>query len=241
MSSFVLKLIAAVTMFIDHAGLILFPAAEFMRIIGRLAFPLYAYCIAEGFRYTKDRFRYFMRVAVLGILCQIVYTIVDGEIYLGILISFSIAIIILALIDAFRKANSGKKSPLASLIERFTKKNLSPRADRVISAILCVLAIGAAFVLCVTVEVDYGFFGIMLPVFTNLFTDKHRRLVMFSAALLALCIDLTDTFVLQYWSLLTVPLIALYNGKKGRFSMKYFFYIFYPAHLVLLYAIDMVI
>ena len=49
MTSFVLKLIAAITMLIDHTGLILFPNQMIFRIIGRLAFPIYAYCIAEGF------------------------------------------------------------------------------------------------------------------------------------------------------------------------------------------------
>ena len=62
LSSTVLKLIAAVTMFIDHAGLILFPQYRIFRIIGRLAFPIYAYCIAEGFRYTRNRKKYFLRV-----------------------------------------------------------------------------------------------------------------------------------------------------------------------------------
>ena len=91
------------------------------------------------------------------------------------------------------------------------------------------------------VDVDYGFFGIMLPVFTNFFHDRKKRFVMFSAALLALCIDMTVSFPIQYWSLLTVPIIALYNGNPGKYRLKNFFYIFYPAHLVILYALDFII
>ena len=49
-----LKLIAMVTMLIDHAGKILFPQLSFMRVVGRLAFPLYAYCIAVGCVYTRN-------------------------------------------------------------------------------------------------------------------------------------------------------------------------------------------
>ena len=75
MSSFVLKLIAAVTMFIDHAGLLLFPDLEFMRILGRLAFPIFAFFIGEGCRYTSSKLKYFLRVSILGILCQAVYII----------------------------------------------------------------------------------------------------------------------------------------------------------------------
>ncbi len=88
------------------------------------------------------------------------------------------------------------------------------------------------------VEVDYGFFGIMLPVFTSFFDNKQQKMVMFSAALLAVCIDVTASFSLQYFSLLTIPIIALYNGERGRYRMKYFFYIFYPVHLGVLYLLS---
>ena len=54
MSGFLLKLIAAATMLIDHAGLLLFPGEHWMRIVGRIAYPLFAWCIAEGFRYTRS-------------------------------------------------------------------------------------------------------------------------------------------------------------------------------------------
>jgi len=99
----------------------------------------------------------------------------------------------------------------------------------------------AVFLLTVLVRVDYGFFGILLPVFTNLFRDKKKRLVLFSACLLALCIDLTGTFSIQYFSLFAVLLLALYNGKRGKYRFKYFFYIFYPAHLAFLYGLSMIL
>ena len=50
-----LKLIALVTMTIDHIGMQLFPRVRLLRIIGRLAFPIFAYMIAEGCRYTRNR------------------------------------------------------------------------------------------------------------------------------------------------------------------------------------------
>ena len=61
---------------------------------------------------------------------------------------------------------------------------------------------------------------------------------MFSACLLSLAIAEVG-WPIQYWSLLAVPLLVLYNGKPGRVRMKYFFYIFYPLHLVILYGISM--
>lgn len=240
MSSFILKIIAAVTMFIDHAGLLLFPGQDIFRIIGRLSFPIYAYCIAEGFRYTKNRRNYFLRIFILGLLCQIVYTIVDRELYLGILLTFSFSIIVMFFTECVRVSHQGQQSSLAKWLERFTKNPLSNTADRTISSIAACIMIAAVFILTMYVDVDYGFFGVMLPVFTNLFREKGKRFVMFCACLLALCIDLTSVFPLQYWSLLTIPLIALYNGKPGKYRMKYFFYIFYPAHMVLLYALSMI-
>lgn len=241
MSSFVVKIIAAVTMLIDHAGLILFPEYGIMRIIGRIAFPLYAYCIAEGFRYTKNRLHYFLRIFILGLLCQIVYFVVDGDTLLGILLTFSFSIIVMFFTDGIRAALNGQKSALAKFCEKITHSEISLKTDLVLSIIASFAVIAAVFALTAVVDVDYGFFGIMLPVFTNFFHDKKKRFVLFSSTLLALCIDLTATFSIQYWSLLTIPIVALYNGKPGKYKLKYFFYIFYPAHLVILYALDFLI
>lgn len=241
MTSFVLKLIAAITMLIDHTGLILFPHHMIFRVIGRLAFPIYAYCIAEGFRYTRNRFKYFLRIFLLGLFCQIVYTIVSHDLYIGILLVFSISIIIMTFTDCVKTSMQGKKSALSSFVSRVFRRDITNEQDKVISLVLCCASIMAAFVLCIYVEVDYSFFGIMLPVFTSFFSDRKQRLVMFSACLIALCIDLTDTLMIQYWSLAAIPLIAMYNGERGRHSLKYFFYVFYPLHLAVLYGIQYLI
>ena len=242
MSSFVLKIIAAVTMFIDHAGLLLFPEWDFMRIIGRLAFPIYAFCIAEGFRHTKNRKLYFLRVFLLGLVCQIVYTVVDRQLYLGILIVFSLSILLMACADSFKKSLRGEVSEINRTVTKLLRREnvFSPASDKILSGGILLTFTAALLLLCMTIDVDYGFFGILLPVFTSVFEDRPRRLVMFTATLLALSIDLTaGGFIHQFWCLLAVPLLAVYNGKPGKYRMKYFFYIFYPAHLVFLYALDM--
>ncbi len=217
MTATVLKIIAAVTMFIDHAGLILFPQYRIFRIIGRLAFPIYAYCIAEGFRYTKNRKKYFLRVFVLGLLCQIVYTVVERDIYLGILLTFSMSIGLMALADQF-------------LAER--------REGKIGWGILFFPAVIAVYLLTRYVVVDYGFFGVMLPVFASLFKDKPRRLAMFGAGLLAVSLEqyLLGSMT-QFFSLFALVPLFLYNGKQGKYKLKNFFYIFYPAHMVFLYGI----
>jgi tetratricopeptide (TPR) repeat protein len=87
-------------MLLDHTGMILFPDVLWLRILGRVALPLYALCIAEGFRHTRSRGKYFLRIFILGVLCQIVYDFVSTDVYLGILITFSLSIVLLTLIDA---------------------------------------------------------------------------------------------------------------------------------------------
>lgn len=94
-----LKIIACLSMLIDHIGLIMFPEIQIFRIIGRIAMPVFAFFIGEGCRYTKNKATYFLRVFILGLICQAVY-IVEAAInggngfYLNILLTFSVSILL---------------------------------------------------------------------------------------------------------------------------------------------------
>ena len=118
MSIFWIKIIASISMLLDHTGMILFPGAWWLRILGRIGLPLYALCIAEGFRHTRSRLKYFLRIFMLGVLCQIVYDFVSKEIYLGILITFSLSIVLLTLIDALICACKKQKNPISGISKR---------------------------------------------------------------------------------------------------------------------------
>jgi hypothetical protein len=72
----IIKLIAMLAMLVDHVGLIFFPDFIILRLIGRLALPLYAFLIAEGMRYTHSRKKYFMRLFFIAIISQLVYIFV---------------------------------------------------------------------------------------------------------------------------------------------------------------------
>ena len=96
-----LKLIAMVTMTVDHIGFILLPQVLWLRLIGRLAFPIYAWFIGEGCRHTRSMPRYLGSVAAMALLCQCVSYAAIGSLYQCILVAFSLSI---GLIFLLRKA-----------------------------------------------------------------------------------------------------------------------------------------
>ena len=214
-----LKLIAAFAMLLDHAGILLFPQVRLLRILGRLAYPIFAFMIAEGCRYTKNKLRYFLMVFGLGIACQLVYYFFSGDTYLNILLTFSASILLIYTLQAAHSAQTVKKQALWS--------------------ILFCAGFLAVYGLTLFVEIDYGFWGIMTPVLAAFFPEKGKAgsklpALMISAGLLFLAADLGGV---QYYALLAVPLLLLYSGKRGRANLKYFFYIFYPVHLAVLQGI----
>ncbi|MBQ7599137.1 MAG: hypothetical protein IJU57_00495 [Clostridia bacterium] len=233
MTALVLKLIAAFSMLCDHACIMVFPQLSFLRIIGRLAFPIYAFFIAEGFLHTRNRLKYFLRIFVFGILCQIVFFIVERRMYLGVLITFSISIILMWL---YERARNSIASSLSG----------EKRSPAVRDGAFFVLGAALSFLLCRFVEVDYGFIGIMIPVCTSISKDRKIRLLGFGTCLCALCIYecVAHKSFIQLASLAALPLLALYNGETGTrpgSRFKYFFYIFYAAHFIVLYLLSLII
>lgn len=73
MNKNVLKIIACLSMLIDHIGLIFYPNIVAFRAIGRLSMPIFAYCIGGGVLKTRNKLKYFLRVFILGVICQLFY------------------------------------------------------------------------------------------------------------------------------------------------------------------------
>lgn len=210
-----LKLIAMLTMTIDHIGAILLPQYRFLRIIGRLSMPIYAYMIAEGCHYTHDRKAYFLRLFGLALLCQVVYALVDRSLYQCILVTFSASVALICVVENARE----RRTP--------------------VSVLAALVLLAAIYLVCEKLplllpgfHVDYGIWGVLLPVIVYF---GGRNIVAFSLGTLLLCLSLGH---LQWWSLLSVPLMALYNGQRGKYRLGWVFYLYYPAHLVILYAIS---
>lgn len=231
-----LKIIACISMLIDHVGLMFFPRVLFIRYIGRLAFPIFAFLISEGCRYTKNKLRYFLSVFLLGAVCQIAYTIAyPSSIYLGILIAFSFSILIIYSLELVKK----------SLIEK------SKLHVKILSILLFLSLIVLCYALTIKVDVDYGFIGIMLPVICSLFdfrrikgVEKLDKLIYRKICFIVgvtLYVLLSEMYYFTAYSLFAIPLILLYNGGRGKLKLKYFFYAFYPTHLLLLEGLYLII
>ena len=216
-----LKTFALIAMTCDHVGKQLFPRLEFLQIIGRLAFPIYAYLIAEGCRHTKDRNGYLRRMAGLAAVCQIVYFLAEGSLYMSVLVTFSISIILIYLLDD-------------AIQERSPIRLLTAGAALVTALFLCAfLRIPGS-----DYGIDYGFIGVMLPVLTYLGNGKTQKLLLTAVCQLLLAGSFGG---IQWYCLLSLPLLALYNGQRGKPGIKNFFYIYYPAHLVIIYLLSFLI
>ena len=204
-----LKLLALITMTIDHVGSRLFPQIAILRIIGRLAYPIFAYMIAEGCHYTKNRTRYLLTVLGLGVCCQLIYIIAFRNFYCNILLTFSLSIATIYLLE--------KKRWYSVLWMAFVA---------VVTVILPTLLSNIGFV------IDYGFMGVLVPVLVY-FAGENKLLAM----LTGLLVLSASSGGIEWYSLFALIPLALYNGKRGKWKLKYLFYVYYPAHLFLIYVV----
>ena len=229
MNSFVLKIIACITMFIDHIGYVIMGGPSWFNYIGRLAFPIFAFQISEGFVHTKNLKRYFMRLLIFALVSQIPFMLFSS------LISdeFSLNVIFTLLLG------------LVSIICFNYNKYLG-----VASAIL--LGIIANLTHC-----DYGFYGVAI-IFLFYALRSHKALLA-SGFLIATSIYYASNILkyweygidifkyafnhyLPYaiCTLLSVIIILLYNKKKGP-NTRYLLYLFYPLHLIFVYVMSLIL
>lgn len=210
-----LKIIAMVSMTLDHIGFILLPQSTILRIIGRLAFPIYAYMVAEGCRYTHDIRGYFLRLLGLGLVCQVVSYAVTRSLYQCILITFSLSVVLIMVLEQWGK-----------------QRKLAVAAVFLAVGFLCE---GLPLLLPHTdYGVDYGLIGVCVPVLVWLGKSKKQKLWL-AALGLALLGGYYGGW--QFFALAAVPLLALYNGQRGKYAIGKLFYIYYPLHLAVLYGI----
>lgn len=211
-----LKLLAMLTMTLDHIGVQMFPGVLWLRIVGRLAFPIYAYMIAEGCAHTRNRRKYLLQMAGLALLCQLVYFFAMGSLFQCILVTFTLSILLIYACDT----GSRPLTALALLGVAFVTVAL-PR-----------LLPGTDF------AIDYGFFGVLVPVAAYLGKTHREKLLFTASALVALAWSVGD---IQWYSLAALLPLALYGGQRGKRRMKWLFYLYYPLHLAAIYGISLLL
>jgi hypothetical protein len=230
LSGNMLKIIAALAMLADRVGVLIFPQYDILRIIGRLAFPIFAFMIAEGCKYTRNITRYFFTIFGLAFVCQTVYFFFADSMFMCVLVTFSLSILAIFALNNFK----------TMLFEKDCNSLF-----KLLAAGLFIACIAFIYFLNVIMQIDYGFWGCMLPVFATAFhmpkncdIEALKKLdnTYMSIAMIAFGLSpiIRSVGLIQEYSLWAIIPLLLYSGKRGKWNMKYFFYIFYPLHLVVL-------
>lgn len=232
-----LKLLAMLSMLFDHAGKILFPQLAFMRVIGRLAFPIYAYCIAVGCVYTRDPLKYLSRIVLLALISQPIYAVALRHTVPG-MYAYSFAEQPLRAAWAFYIGSWNHPSILLSLAAGVVL--ITTLKERRIALFL------ATALLCWVAQryFDYGWRGLALMLL--LFMCSNTRwlaIPVISAFMIWWGLQGSGyrlfgvTFGIQMFAVLALPLIFVHTESRVRLP-KWFFYAFYPAHCVVIWAIS---
>ena len=224
MSYIFIKIIALISMFIDHSGYILFPTNIYFRIIGRLAFPLFCFLIVNGYHHTSNKFKYLRNLFIFAFISEFFFDLgffkVPDFNYQNVFFTLSLGLLTIIIYDYI-------KSMIDSNLLKF------------ISTFIIVLFFA---LLSILIKSDYSWFGVLLIFFLNLFygTSIHNRILM---ALSLIILNIIYLFVENTWielfSCFDIIFIFLFKNKFIRIPKfwKYFMYIFYPLHIFILYIV----
>ncbi len=215
MTSTALKIIAIIAMLIDHLGAVFFPELVWLRLIGRVAFPIFAFLIVEGYIHTRDLKKYITRLFIFALISEVPFDYAfTGKLFeighQNVMFTFVLGLIFLYFMDNFK---SEIKKGLTLLL---------------------------IFLIANVTNVDYSVFGLLMIIIFYIHRDKKLLkyvLVFLINIVFALLAILENGFSLialsQAFAGLAIPLIILYNGKRGK-NIKYLFYAFYPVHLAVI-------
>lgn len=225
LSGSTLKLIAVITMFIDHVGAAvvarmlvsggesetLYQVYFAMRNIGRIAFPIFCFLLVEGFEHTRDRKKYALRLFAFALISEIPFDL-----------AFSSRVLEFGYQNVFFTLFLGLLTIMAfHAVEEKVEWHPLLRSVFLVGAVLA--GMGGAQLL----RTDYAARGVMCILVLYLF--RRNRGMQILAGCLAF-------FWWELPALVAFIPIAFYNGKRG-WNIKYFFYLFYPVHLLLLYLV----
>lgn len=227
LNGFHLKLIAICTMLIDHMGYTLFPGVMWLRCVGRVAFPIFCFLIAEGCVYTHDRKKYAARLLVFALLSEIPYNLMNsGMIWdpydQNVLWTLLTGALVCWLID-------------------WALKKCTVWAFVLTGAVML-----AAYWLLEIGNTDYGGWGMLLVAafycVRRCLYPQVAKMAIQAIGLAFFSIGVMGGYLsIELWSLAALAPIWLYNGQRGfsHKAVQYGFYAFYPVHILILSLIAM--
>lgn len=221
-----LKTIALIAMVIDHIAHFLLPinttAYILMRIIGRIAAPIFWFCFTEGLFYTSNEAKYIQRLGIsagaMGIgnivISKLLNTSVVNFLSPNIFLSLFLAAFVIRLIKY--------------IIE---KKSLMERCSYISLTLIL------SFI--ITFYAEYGLLALSCILCFYFMRDCKLKYIVVMLTVVLYCAIQHD--ILQSFMLLSIPFLLLYTSEKPKKSWKTFFYMFYPIHIWLLIFISMLI
>ncbi len=238
-----LKVTAMAAMVVDHAGAVLFPQILELRLIGRIAFPVYIWLLVEGFVHTSSRKRYFLQMAALAVISElpfdlafsggwdlgwqnVYFTLLTGLLLLTVLektakggiVCALLATVALMAVSEFGGFDYGCTGPvLVAVFYSFEKRQKPNRA--------------AGFAL-------FACSNLLRPVFSGLFSGALWNGLLAEPLVWE---GAFGTVVIESFGILAVPLLARYNGIRRWKRGKLLFYFFYPVHLLVIYGIHLLV
>ena len=259
MSTNLLKLIALICMLIDHIGEFIPQSPIWFRYIGRISAPLFFYCSAWGFHYTHNRKQYLMRMYLLGIGMGLGNALLSCTVGNGVVLSNNIfTTLFIGCMAVYIIETAGTLKNRILYLSIFA-------LQQIISFFLCLFLhdiipvpknmdqfmllydLGSIFANSVYTEgcVFFVFFFTVMyflkesPVRLSIFTAVFSLILHF-LIIRTYHLPISYTFVpfskFQWIMIFVIPFFFLYNGKRGR-HFKWFYYIFYPLHIWLLYLV----
>ncbi|MCA1291634.1 conjugal transfer protein TraX [Paenibacillus sp. alder61] len=200
-----MQLIAMITMLIDHIGLLFFPGEVIWRVIGRIAFPLYAYALVQGYAHTSNFKRYATRLLLIAVISQIPYQLVLNDAGLNVVVTLLVAILVLKILDHTRPG------------------------------VLSVLIISGFAVFMEVLPFDYGAYGLLLVLIFKYAQSTGMLLMhlllncvyLFSYGWTIQMISILPTLVIAYGP-------GLWKHLESMRVPAWVWRSFYPAHLFVL-------
>ena len=207
---------------------VIYNVYEIMRYIGRMAFPIYCFLLVEGFLHTRNVAKYAGRLALFALISEMPFDLAIEGTWMSFAYSNVFFTLVLGLLAVWA----------LSYIEKFAEFWVEKQWEQILGRILTrsavfIVIIGVGAFAEMVLRTDYGLGGIVA--IAVLYLLRANKTIAFAAAVLALTIITGDIELLAM--LMIVP-VMMYDGTRGK-NMKYVFYVFYPAHLLVLALVCM--